>query len=51
MLVAWGCHVHRQPRLIVVEATIRYMLGRDCFVTVVEDNGSGEIFVRVRNFE
>ena len=27
------------------------MLGKDCFVTVVEDNDSGEIFVRVRNFE
>ena len=27
------------------------MLGKDCFVTVVEDNDSGETFVRVRNFE
>ena len=27
------------------------MLGKDYFVTVVEDNDSGEIFVRVRNFE
>jgi hypothetical protein len=27
------------------------MLGKDCFVTVVEDYDSGEIFVRVRNFE
>ena len=27
------------------------MLGKDCFVIVVEDNDSGEIFVRVRNFE
>ena len=27
------------------------MLGKDCFVTVVKDYDSGEIFVRVRNFE
>jgi hypothetical protein len=27
------------------------MLGKNSFVTVVEDNNSGEIFVRVRNFE
>ena len=27
------------------------MLGKDCFVTVVEDYDSGEIFVHVRNFE
>ena len=27
------------------------MLGKDCFVTVVEDSGRCEIFVRVRNFE
>ena len=27
------------------------MLGKDYFVTVVKDNDSGEIFVRVRNFE
>ena len=27
------------------------MLGKDCFVIVVEDNDSGEIFVRVRNFK
>ena len=27
------------------------MLGKVCFVIVVEDNDSGEIFVRVRNFE
>jgi hypothetical protein len=27
------------------------MLGKDCFVTIVEDYDSGEIFVRVRNFE
>ena len=27
------------------------MLGKGCFVTVVEDYDSGEIFVRVRNFE
>ena len=27
------------------------MLGKDCFVAVVEDYDSGEIFVRVRNFE
>ena len=27
------------------------MLGKDCFVIVVKDNDSGEIFVRVRNFE
>ena len=51
VLVAWGCHVHQQPQRIVVEAVVRYMLGKDCFVTVVEDNDSGEIFVRVRNFE
>ena len=51
VLVAWGHHVHQQPRLIVVEATVHYMLGKDCFVTVVEDNNSGEIFVHVRNFE
>ena len=51
MLVAWGHHVHQQPRWIVVEAVVRYMLGKDCFVIVVEDNDSGEIFVRVRNFK
>ena len=27
------------------------MLGKDCFVTVVEDYDSGEIFIRVWNFE
>ena len=51
VLVAWGHHVHEQPRRIVVEAAVCYMLGKDCFVTVVEDYDSGEIFVRVRNFE
>ena len=51
VLVAWGRHVHQQPRLIVVEAAVRYMLGKDCFVTVVEDNDTGEIFVLVRNFK
>jgi len=51
VLVAWGCHVHQQPRRIIVEATIHYMLGKDCFGTVVEDYDSGEIFVHVRNFE
>ena len=51
VLVAWGCHVHQQPRRIIVEAAIRYMLDKDCFVTVVEDYDSGEIFVHVRNFE
>jgi hypothetical protein len=51
VLVAWERHVHQQPRLIIVEAAVRYMLGKDCFVTVVEGNDSGEIFVRVRNFE
>ena len=51
VLVAWGCHVHQQPQRIVVEAAVRYMLSKDCFVTVVEDYDSGEIFVRVRNFE
>jgi predicted permease len=51
LLVAWGHYVHQQPRRIVVETTVRYMLGKDCFVTVVEDYDSGQIFVRVRNFE
>ena len=51
VLVVWGRHVHQQPRLIIVEAAVRYMLGKDCFITVVEDYASGEIFVRVRNFE
>ena len=51
VLVAWGCHVHQQPRRIIVEATVRYMLSKDCFVTVVEDYDSGDIFVRVRNFK
>ena len=51
MLVAWGCHVHQQPRWIVVETIVHYMLGKDCFVTVVKDNDSGKIFVSVRNFE
>ena len=51
MLVAWGRHVHQQPRRIIVEATVHYMLGKDCFVTVVKDNDSGKIYVRVRNFE
>ena len=27
------------------------MLGKDCFVTVVKDYDSGEIFVRIENFE
>ena len=27
------------------------MLGKDCFVIVVEDYDRGEIFVHVRNFE
>ena len=27
------------------------MLGKDCFVAVVEDYDSGKIFVHVRNFE
>ena len=27
------------------------MLGKDCFVTVVEDYNSGKIFVHVMNFE
>ena len=27
------------------------MLGKDCFVTVVKDYDSGEIFVRVENFD
>jgi hypothetical protein len=27
------------------------MLGNDCFITVVEDYDSVEIFVRVRNFK
>ena len=51
VLVAWGRHVHQQPRLIVIEATVHYMLGKDYFVIVVEDYDSDEIFVRVRNFE
>jgi len=51
VLVAWGRHVHQQPQRIIVKATIHYVLGKDCFVTVVEDNDSGKIFVRVRNFE
>ena len=51
VFVAWGRHVHQQPRPIVVEAVVRYMLGKDWFVTVVKDYDSGEIFVRVKNFE
>ena len=51
VLVAWGHHVHQQPRQIVVEATVYYMLGKDCFATVVEDYDSGEIFVHARNFK
>ena len=37
--------------MIIVEAAVRYMLGKDCFVTVVEDYDSGEIFVHARNFK
>lgn len=37
VLVAWGRHVQQQPRRIVVEAAVRLMLGKDCFVKVVED--------------
>ena len=37
--------------MVVVEAAVRYMLGKDCFVTVVEDYNSGKIFVHVMNFE
>jgi hypothetical protein len=51
VLVAWGYHVHQQPQWIIVEVVVHYMLGKDCFVTVVEYYGSGETFVRVRNFE
>ena len=51
VLVAWGCHVHQQPWWIIVEATVHYKLGKDCFGTVVKDYDSGEIFVHVRNFE
>jgi len=51
VLVGWGHHVHQQPRRIIVEAAFLYMLGKDCFVTIVEDYDSGKIFVRVRNFE
>ena len=51
VLVAWGRHVHQQPRRIVVEAAISYMLGKDCSIIVVEDYDSGKIFVHVRNFE
>ena len=51
VLVAWGCHVHQQPELIVVEAVVHYMLGKDCFVIVIENNDSDKIFVRVRKFE
>ena len=51
VLVAWGRHVHQQLRWIIIEAVVCYMLGKDCFVIVVKDNDSGEIFVRVRNFE
>ena len=51
VLVAWGRHVHQQPRQIVVNAIVHYMLGKDCFVIVVEDYDNGEIFVCVRNFE
>ena len=35
----------------MVEAAVHYILGKDCFVIVVEDNDSGEIFVYVRNLE
>ena len=51
MHVAWGCHVHQQPRWIVIKAAVRYIFGKDSFVIVVEDYNSGEIFVHVRNFE
>jgi hypothetical protein len=51
VLVACGRHVHQLPQRIVVEVAVCYMLGKDCFVTVVEDYDSGQIFVRVRNFE
>ena len=51
VLVTWGHHVHQQPQQIVVEAVVRYMIGKNCFVIVVEDYDSGEIFVSVRNFE
>jgi hypothetical protein len=44
VLVAWGHHVHQQPRRIVVEAVVHYMLGKDLFVTVVKDYDSGKIF-------
>ena len=40
VLVAWGHHVHQQPRLIIVEDAVHCMLGKDCFATVVEDNDS-----------
>ena len=46
-----GMSCSSTTRRIIVEATVRYMLGKDCFVIVVEDYDSGEIFVRVRNFE
>jgi hypothetical protein len=51
VLVDWGRHVHQQPRWIIVKVVVRYMLGKDCFVTIVEGYDSGEVFVRVRIFE
>ena len=37
VFVAWGRHVHQQPRRIIVEAAVHYMLGKGCFVTIAED--------------
>ena len=36
---------------ITLCALIYTNIGKDCFITVVEDYDSGEIFVHVRNFE
>jgi hypothetical protein len=51
VLIAWGRHVHQQPQWIVVKTIVRYMFGKDYFVTIVEDYDSGKIFVPIRNFE
>ena len=44
--MTWGHHVHdRATRCLIVEATVRAVVGQQRITRVVEDHDSGEIFV------
>ena len=46
LLVTWGRRVHdRATRCLIVEATVRAVVGQQRITRVVEDHDSGEIFV------